>query len=144
MTVEHVYDIGAIRQYLLSESEINTLVDGRVFGIEIPDTEANAMPRKCILINSVGTGNVNAGFGAYGNTLKDIRCYGETPYESARVYDAVKHYLKQLTRREVTPTGLLPVLLYSAIPVSGSFTSREPDTDWPVTFGTYNIMISEG
>lgn len=144
MTFNHVYDIGALRAYLTAQSQLNTMVGGRIYGHEIPDFESKDMPRKVILINSVGRGNQNTGYLPLDNTLKDIRCYAESPYESARLYDLVKVIMREMTRTEVLPAaGLAPVVLYNAFVVAGGFTNREPDTNWPVTFGTFNVLVSE-
>jgi hypothetical protein len=144
MTVDHVFDIGGIISYLKDDAEVAALVGTRVFGFEIPGSEADDMPRATVLINDAGLGNQDGSWGATGNTLKDVRCYADSPYESARLFDLVRSKLKQLTRTEVTPTGIKAILLYSAIQVTGRFTTREPDTEWPVSFGTFNIMVSEG
>jgi hypothetical protein len=139
----------AIRKWLLDDSEINALVGGRIYAFELPDTEADDMPRKVILINDAGSGLQDSSYRNIDWTLKDIRCHGETMYESTVVYDTVKAKLKALKRTLITGmvdaqlNPLPDIFLYSAVPVAGRFTSREPDTDWPTSFGTFNIMVSE-
>lgn len=137
------YDIAAIRTYLSLNSDLSTLVDGRIFGVELPEGQAEGNPRKAVIINDGGNGIQDESYRSIAWTLKDVRCYGETVYESVRVYNAVKQILKQLTRTLVEPEDCEPMFLYSAVPVTGRFTSREPDTNWPVSFGTFNIMIGE-
>lgn len=141
------HDVGALISYLLAQSEVAALVGTRVFGMELPDVEATSMPRKCVLINSAGA----AVFGMAARSeipldsrTKDVRCYGETPYEASRVYNAVNLALKRLRRRLVTPPGGLgAVLLYSATKIGGPAALREPETEWPVLFSSYNVLVAD-
>lgn len=141
------YDVGAIIAYLSADATVAALVSGRIWGDEMPPSEAVSMPRKCVIINTVGQG----GYGresrseiAVDMRMKDVRCYGETPYEARRIYDAVNLALKRLRRHLVTPpAGLGQVLLYSAVKVAGPTSRREPDTEWPIAFGTYNFTVAD-
>lgn len=141
------HDLGALIAYLTSDSTVNALVSGRIWGDEMPSSEAVSMPRKCVIINTVGQG----GYGresrseiAIDRRMKDVRCYGETPYEAERLWNAVNLALKRLRRHLVTPpSGLGQVLLYSAVKVAGPTSRREPDSEWPIAFGTYNVMVAD-
>lgn len=140
------YDVGALRAFLVADATVNTLSGGRVFANELPDAEAAAMPRKCVILTSAGLGS--RGLSARSNLAvssrtKLVRCYGETPYESRRMFDAVNQALKALTRRLATPAGLSPVLVYSAVATGGVTTTREPESEWPVSFSSYDVLTAD-
>lgn len=137
------YDVGAIRQFLLNDPDVAAIAGTKVFGNEVPESENATMPKAVVLINSAGHGRVNANYIPVNNTIKDIRCYGKTPYESNMLFMVVAHALKQLRRTVVTQNGLPDTILYSAMLVSGQFSAREPDTEWPVSWGSFEILVSE-
>lgn len=141
------YDNGALRVYLLNDADVNGMVAGRVFAEELPRQEAGNMPRHAVLIMSAGGAWVSRAQSSnlpIDGRMKDVFCYGPTPYESRRLFDAVHQALKNLTRREVTPTGLAtPVLLFDAVKVGGPTGRRDPETNWPFTFASYSVMAAE-
>ena len=142
------YDNGGLRLYLLSLPEVTTIVGTRVWANEMPDAEARNMPRAAILVNSAGLGSRlligRSNIPIIART-KDIRCYGATLYESRRLFDVVHVALKALNRKRIVdPTNdTPPILLYSAVSAGGVFTNREPESNWPVSFGTYDVTASE-
>lgn len=155
-TTIHVDDIAAVRAYLLADAQIAALVGTRVFCDELPDEEAASMPRPAIVINDSGLGSGGGALGMtnesnipIGITTKDLRCYGATFVEARRVWGLAAGALKELgqtTGRVVIALtdayGTHSVMLYSATPAAPS-TTREPDVDWPLTFGTFNLMAAE-
>lgn len=146
MVTELAYDVAALRKYLLSDADVNTLSGGRVFGNELPDAEAALMPRKCVVINSAGLGSRGLAARSYmpiSSRTKVVRCYGETPYDTRLLFNAVDRALKLLSRRLVTPDGLSAQLLYSAVSTGGVTTAREQQTDWPVSFSSYDVLASD-
>lgn len=151
MTTSHVDELAAVRQYLASNAQVAALCGSHIYADELPKGLAATMPIKAIVINDAGLG---AGGGAIGmtnnsympvsNTTKDLRCYGETFAEARKVWGAAAGALKDLglNGREVIDIGGVRVMLYSASPAAPAST-REPEVDWPLTFGTFNLTAAE-
>lgn len=135
------YEMQALRLFLLADPVVAPLVDGRVFANEIPDEEAEFMPRKTVLISSAGSAYLSTANSSYQQVdarMKDVRCYGESPYESRRLWDAVNAALKNM-RRHLRGD----CLLYSAVKIGGPETMREPDDEWPLSFSSYQVLAAE-
>lgn len=135
------YEMQALREFLLADSAVATMVGERVFANEMPDTEAVLMPRKVILIQSAGgayLSQANRSYMEIDARMKDVRCYGETPYESRRLFDAVNDALKNMRRH--LQGGCL---LYSAVKIGGPTTVREPNDEWPLSFASYQVLAAE-
>jgi hypothetical protein len=115
-----------------------TLAESRVFVDEIPPGETASMSRKCIVIEPSGPSVLGGAFQEYGDGRYDIRCYGETPYEAARLQAQVYQVMKHLQRE--THAG---VLIHWARRSGGPIPLRDPDTDWPFRFESYQVLIAE-
>lgn len=136
MTV--LYDVKPLMTYLSLDPEITSRVGTRIYGNEIPNSEADNMPRHLILVNPAGTARVDRSRLNVALRLFDFRCYGPSMYESAYLFLLVARRLKLMERN--LSEG---VLLYDATQLTGRFTSREPDTEWPVSYGSFQIFLSE-
>lgn len=152
MTISvHVDELAAVRLYLLSIPEVTALVGTRVFADELPGSLADEMPLAAIVINDAGLGSgggaLNMSNNSYmpvTNSTKDLRCYGQTFAQARRVWGVAAGALKDLGlhgREEIDVDGV-GVLLYSATPAAPA-TMREPQVDWPLTFGTFNLLAAE-
>jgi len=143
MTDSFTYDNGALRGVLLADTVVNTLTAGRIFADELPDVQAKDMPRKAVVISSAG-GTGAFGYVPIGYRAKDFKCYAESPYEASRLWSAVQQVLHGIQRQLVNPPGGLGgVLLYDAARVSGPIMLREPETNWPLVFGTFSVLIAD-
>jgi len=128
----------AIVTLLKADATITSLVNTRVFGAELPASEAVNMPRKNLVVQRSGG---PAGLGGYIEVERaniDIRCFGETPLEADKVRRAAHEVLKQYVRTKVGD-----VLVHSFIPVTGAISLRDPDTQWPFVIQTWTFMASE-
>lgn len=135
------YEMGALRAFLLADAGIAALVGEDVYANEIPDVEAESMPRKLVLISSAGgayLSQANRSFLPIDARMKDVRCYGETPYEARRLWDEVNEALKNM-RRHLRGD----CLLYSATKIGGPTSLREPNVEWPLTFASYQVLAAE-
>lgn len=110
----------------------------RVFGIEVPKAEAISMPRKCITVRQSGLGGQVRGFVRLQQTLIDVSCYGETPYEAELLRLEVNRFLKDFRRR--MSQGFL---LHSFNLVNGPTHLREQQTEWPYVLETWRCLASE-
>jgi len=133
--------IKAIIDILKADAGITTLVGTRVFGLELPQAEAANMPRKAIVIQPSG----GAGFGVgerdyieHSAPRIDVFSYGETPFEAGRVRREVYDVLKQLKRTVINST-----LVHWANPAGGPLPLRDPDTDWPLQFESFQVFFAE-
>lgn len=110
----------------------------RVFGIEVPASESESMPRKMIVIRQSGLGGASGGFVRMQRALLDVACYGETPYEAELLRLEVSRYLKDF-RRQMSEG----FLIHSFDSVNGPIHLREPQTEWPYVLETWRCLASE-
>lgn len=110
----------------------------RVYGIEIPASEADTMPRKLIVVRQSGMGGQSGGFVRVQKALLDVACYGETPYEAEQLRLEVNRYLKDF-RRQMSEG----FLIHSFDLVNGPIHLREPQTEWPYVVETWRCLASE-
>lgn len=123
--------IGALIAYLKADATISALLSTRVYGLELPEADAESMPRKAIVINAAGGIDESSFIEAFKLRL-DFFCYGETPFEAWEVYRTLQTVLKQMDRNVISST-----LLFSVIHSAGPFSSRDQRTEWPVIIDTW-------
>ena len=129
--------VTAVVEYLKADGDIVALVGTRVFGIELPETETDNMPRKAIVVKQSG-GDGSRGYLEHSTPRMDVFCYGETPYQARTVRREVYDVLKQLIRTVTDST-----LIHSISPEGGPLDLRDPDTQWPVVFESYQVFAAE-
>lgn len=128
--------IAALIDFLQADATISALISTRVYGLELPKADADDMPRQAIVINAAGGIDESSFIAAFKIRL-DMFCYGETPQEAWETYLTMKTVLKQMDRNLINST-----LLFSAIHSAGPFSSRDQNTDWPVTIDTWILYFS--
>ena len=125
--------------FLLADTPVAALVGTRVFGIELPDSEAASMPRKAVVLTPSGGATLTGGsYVEHTGQRFDVFSYGETPFESERVRRAVFDALKAL-QREVK-SG---VLIHWCEPAGGFANLRDTETDWPINFQSFQAFHAE-
>lgn len=131
--------IEGLVSFLRGDAALDLLVGNRVYGLELPADEAAEMPRKAVVLKASGGSTITGGsyLEATGQTF-DIFSYGETPYESERVRRAVFDALKAL-QREVSAD----VLIHWCEPAGGFANLRDPDTNWPINFQSFQAFYAE-
>lgn len=129
--------VTAVVEYLKADSDIVALVGTRVFGIELPEAEADFMPRKAIVVKQSG-GAGSGGWLEHSTPRMDVFCYGETPHQARTVRREVYDVLKQLIRTVIDST-----LINSISPSGLPLDLRDPDTQWPVVFESYQVFAAE-
>ncbi len=145
-------ELAGVVAYLAADAAVIALCGTRVFGDELPDEEAVSMPRAAVVVNDGGLGSgggalglANNSYMPFGTSTKDLRCYGATFAQSRAVWNACARALKNLGlagRTVVTLSDSTSVVLYDATPAAPA-TTREPEVDWPLTFGTFNLTAAE-
>jgi hypothetical protein len=129
--------VAAVVAYLRADAAVLAIVGTRVFGEELPGSEAASMPRASVVVSATG---------GYGQTdavplMKprvDVRCYGATRAAAMTLHLAVYVALRALSRA-VSATGLL----HGAIEEGGPQSLRDQDTDWPLVWSSWIVLVGE-
>lgn len=131
--------IAALVAFLKDDPGINIVTAGRISGGELPPSVTNLMPTKTIVVKDAGgLESIGQAYQEYGDKRYDIICYGTTPKTAKDVYRNVYPAMKNL-RREVH----LQTLLHWAKQAGGPMPLRDPDTDWPSTFSSWQVLAAE-
>jgi hypothetical protein len=128
---------GALRTFLKADSAVATASSGRVYGQELPRTENPSMPRAAVVLKAAG-GMGGLAYLRLRNRRVDVDCYGATMREAEQLYVVVSDCLKQM-RRNVTSS----VLIHSADISSDGVSARDPETDWPMCVGSFQVLAAE-
>lgn len=131
--------LAALVAYLRADADVAALVGVRVFGRELPRAETDAMPRQAVVLKRAGGGLLGRGYQEYGDIRVDVYCYGATGLEADELHDEVRAALKHRLRATVAAG----VLLHWARPSSDGSSGREPDTDWPLTVSSWQLLSSD-
>ena len=146
----------AIIRILLDAPGVQALVGDRVYGAELPEFEAQSMPRMTVVVTPSGGAALGPGARSYARwvtTRLDVFSYGKDPLQAIQVYDAVYEVLTQLTQTggELLPDGsfdyarraVLPTtVVKGAVVTGGPISTRDPDTDWPYCLGIYEVSVT--
>ena len=127
--------IGALVTFLKTDSDVTDLVGDRVFGIELPGSEATSMPRKAVVLSP--SGGVSLAAGSYMNhdtQRVDAFSFGETLFEADRVRRAVFDAFR-VRRRGVTGT----TLIHWIESAGGWVSQRDADEDWPRSWQSFQV-----
>jgi len=123
--------------YLVGDTNVYTATAGRVYGGELPKSQAGEMPRATVLCALSGGGGPASDAPELRVTC-DVSCYGATPYAALELYLTVRAALRTLAR----DTGA-SALLHSAVETAGPLELREPDVRWPVVWSSWRVIASE-
>lgn len=127
---------GGLVAFLRADAFVAAMAGSRVFGGELPEAETAAMPRHAIVVRaSGGVSLTGESFLEHDTQRVDVFAFGPTPREATRLMRAAFYALRGL-RRSVHAG----VLLHWANPASGSIAGREPVTEWPRQFQSFQVM----
>jgi len=131
--------IAALIAILKADAQVAALAGTRVFGIELPKSEAASMPRQAIVLQpSGGATLVGGSYVEHTAQRVDLFAYGETPYQAYILGRAAAVALKQIRRRVA-----VAVLVHWVDPAGGYITGRDPDADWPIVFQSFQAFYAE-
>lgn len=134
--------LAALVIYLKADAGLTGFINGEVFGGELPREENVDMPQRCVVLNLAGGGMLGRAYQDYGDRRVDTFCYGRTLHEAEQVHMKVRAALKQLTRAKVvTPSG--NVLIHWARLSSDGATGRDPETTWPLSLASYQVLAGD-
>jgi hypothetical protein len=127
---------GGLVAYLLAIPAVAALVGTRIFGGELHPDETARMPRGAIVIRASGGTSLTGESTLEHDTQRvDVFSFGATPREAALVSREAGLALRRLTR------GVYGgCLIHWANTASGSFAAREPVTEWPRHFQSFQVM----
>lgn len=127
---------GGLVAFLRADAFVAAIAQGRGFGGELPETETASMPRHAFVVKaSGGVSLTGESFLDHDTQRVDVFAFGPTPREAARLMRAIFYALRSL-RRSVHAG----CLLHWANPASGSIAGREPVTEWPRQFQSFQVM----
>ncbi|MBS3927092.1 MAG: hypothetical protein KGZ65_00105 [Sphingomonadales bacterium] len=129
----------ALVEHLKADTTVAEEVGERVFGSELPEDECDSMPEASIVVKRAGGLDViGQGFQEYGDIRVDVLCYAATPFLAEDLHLAVHPAMKQLRR-----TVYGDCVLHWARSSGGAIPLRDPDTDWPFTFSSWQVLVGE-
>lgn len=127
---------GGLVAYLKTIPSVVLLTGGRIFAGELPEDETASMPRKALVIRASGGVQLLGDTTVEHDTQRiDAFAFGETPREASRVMRAAALAFRRLQRS--VHAGCLIHWVNSA---GGSISGREPTTEWPRQFQSFQAM----
>lgn len=127
----------ALRTIVLADTNINGLIEDRVFVNAIPEKDIEAadtrQPPKMLVLRMAG-GSDKADLLPLVDSSIDVLCYGETDFEADEVRRAVTQRFI-LLEREIHNS----VLIHHINLAGGPIPSVEPDLVWPVIAQGFTI-----
>lgn len=130
--------VKALMLLLLADADVAALVGSRVFGGELPEAEAVSMPRSCLVVREAGGGLLGTGWQQYTDVRFDVFAYGATPRDASILWRAVHRRMKTFARARYGST-----LLHWAKPDAGPLPLRDPDTEAPYVFTSWQVLLAE-
>jgi hypothetical protein len=109
---------------------------GRIFGGELPADETASMPRAAIVIRASGGVSLTGdSFLGHDTQRVDLFAFGPTPNAAGSLMRTAALALRGLRR------GVYGgVQIHWAIPAGGSNAGREPTTEWPRQFQSFQLL----
>lgn len=127
----------AVIAFLLADADVITQVADRVYGDELTRDESGNILGKSVVVSPSGGSPPSYTQGTLPVEAQrlDLICYGETGFEAEAVRRAVFGALKDIDR-----TKIAGVLIHWANPAGGVATGRDPDTDWPFKWDSWQVL----
>lgn len=128
--------IAALVALLKADNGVAALTGARVFGEELPSTEAKPMPRGAIVIAASGGVSLTGGSYCEHDTQRvDVSAYGRTPFEANALLRVASRVLRR-ARRSVWAD----VLIHWIDSAGGFSAARDPDAVWPRAFRSFQVF----
>ena len=130
----------AVIAVLLGDATVSGLVGTNVFGDELPRDETDDIEQKinkAIVVSPSGGTPPSYTVGTVPLEAQrlDIFSYGENLFEAEKVRGAAYGALKSIDRVNISG-----VLLHWANPAGGVASGRDPDTDWPFKWDSWQVL----
>lgn len=128
----------ALVDMLKADAALAALLDTRVFGGELPGPETKSMPRRALVVRaSGGPTQTGRSFAEHDANRFDLFSYGATPREAGEVMATAALRLRRAGRE--VHAG---VLIHSCNSAGGFASGREPDTDWPRGWQSFQLFYA--
>lgn len=128
----------AIITLLKADAPLAALVSDRVYGVELPPSEAETMPRKAVVVRPSGGPSFASGsFIEHDQQRYDVLGYGETVIEAEKVRRAAFDVFRAVRRSVASGT-----LIHWIEAAGGWATQRESDTAWPLAFQSITVLYA--
>lgn len=128
----------AVIAYLKGDADVTAITGDDVYGNRLPEALDPVMPRFALLVTHAGGGALGTGWQDWTDLRFDLTAYGPTEYEANRLWRAAHRCMKQLAH--AVSGG---VLLHWARQAGGPNALRDPDTTWPYTVSSWQVLLSE-
>lgn len=130
--------VAALVAILAADSAIATFAEGRVFGGELPEAETASMPRPAIVLKASGGIAMMAGSYVETDTMRiDAYAYGARPKVAAGLMALVAAVLRRVSRVTAANT-----LIHWVQPAGGFSSGREPETEWPRAWQSFQVLYA--
>lgn len=130
--------VGALVEILKADGNVAARAGDRVFGGEVPQREARHMPRQALLVKPSGGVSLTGGSYAEHDTQRiDLFGYGATPMEAAELVGIAALVMRRVNRAVAADT-----LIHWCQPAGGFSSGREPNTDWPRVFMSFQVFAA--
>ena len=126
-----------VRAYIAADANIDAECNGRVYVGRIPAPDVKAMPLCCIVVSDAG-GNQAGGQDPEERIRVHCKVYHVTEYQARTMAFKVRRRMRVLNGYTHQGSKIL-----TAAMSGGPITSTEPDTHWPVSFASYDIVYAE-
>jgi len=129
--------IAALITFFESDTAVNTLTSGRIYGAESPFPEADNQARYMLVLR-YAPGSIPEPDVDLFVPRVDFETYGATPLQAGTLYLALHEALKTLSRKVHNST-----LLHGAIRRAGPLQQRDPNTHWPFIWSSWHVWVGE-
>lgn len=137
--------VTAVATFLKADAGVQAFIsDGlpspgyRVFRHELPESEAQSMPRPCIVVRKIpGIGGARGRVELERGVLQ-ITCYGEQPQQAEELRGVVREALKYAQREVIGGT-----LIHGLDPSTSPNPGRDGEARWPFMDELYEFLASE-
>lgn len=127
-----------LRSYLLTQANVTAIAPGGIYSGELNEDETAQQARGAIVIKSSGGVSTNSASTVEVDTRRvDIFAFGSTPRLAGQLMAETALALKRLRRSVHAGT-----LLYWANSAGGQASGREPTTEWPRAFQSFQVKFA--
>lgn len=129
--------VSAIRELLLADPTVNMVTEGRVFGGELPPTEAQNLPRDTVVVAYAG-GDPHRGTTPIMGARLMIWCWSKSFHTAGKLDAAVFDVLDNVIRVTIGH-----VLIHAVMPVGAPAAYKDPDFGWPAYARSVTAVVDQ-
>lgn len=137
--------LSALRALVRADAGVTAIAPAdRIYAARMPQLETTLQPRAAVVLARSG-GPGDRGRLKVARERIDVRAYGATEFEAARLSYAVHELFKATERVRVTSAApvITPTLIHGITLEGGPTDLHDADGDWPMTLRTYEVLAAE-